>query len=203
MTDDPADRDRTMTPIGGLPVRADRSDRADTPVNPRVVGADTGTHDLVELDAGDTDADSAHRMQRRVKETNIAAAKANSGIQTLRLETTAHVHRIDARFNSIDTTVGGLTTKVDTLADHVGKTAAGVARMEGQLGEIVKSVDSQRERQHVTFTAQVDVDREGKVADIKDTADVKLKRRELRYKIAMGVLGSASLISFLERIGAL
>jgi hypothetical protein len=120
-------------------------------------------------------------MQRRVKETHIDAAEANSGIQTLRLETRAHVERIDG--------------KVDALNDHVLVLVGSTGRMEGQLGELVKAVDDQRGRQHVTFSAQVDVDRETSVAEIKDGADVKIKRRELRYKVAMALVGGASAIA--------
>lgn len=178
---DPSDRDRAATPIGGVRVRSiSTGDFA---------AEDTGTSErTLPEDATAIDEASAHRMQRRVKETNIAAAEANSGIQTLRMETRAHVERIDGR-------VTGVEVKVDALSDHVIGLVGATGRMEGQLGELVKVVDDQRGRQHVTFSAQVDVDREATVAEIKDGADVKIKRRELRYKIAMALVGGVSAIA--------
>lgn len=77
-----------------------------------------------------------------------------------------------------------------TLAAHVGDLRESVGEMSGKLEVLPKLVDaidraSDRvaQREHVTFTAQVDVDKAGKIAKIGDEADRRKTRRWLTAKL--------------------
>lgn len=88
-----------------------------------------------------------------------------------------------------------LEVKHDDLAKHVGDMRESVGKMAGQLevlpklvDAIEKSADRSAQREHVTFTAQVDVDKAGRIATIRDVADAKKARRHLVTKIATGAI---------------
>lgn len=172
-------RDNMATPAQGAPV-----------VPSSAVEPDTGVHEIIDPDP----LAAEQRMQRRIKETAGDVKDANAGITTLRIETKGHIDRIEAKVDSVE-------TKVDRLGSHVLNLTAAVGPVVGQIPELVKSVDDLRGREHVKFTATVDLDRAqsiaeieknraASVAEIEDTASIRKNRRELKYKIALGLVSS-------------
>lgn len=105
-----------------------------------------------------------------------------------------------------DERIERLEVKHDSLVKVVTETRLEVANMSGKLDVLPELVDAVRataertaQREHVTFTAQVDVDR----AKALDGVEEKKDRRQLAYKIAGGIAGGGVLIEILHRLGVL
>lgn len=101
--------------------------------------------------------------------------------------------------------VARLEVKHDALAGVVSDTREEVAKMSGKLDvlpDLVRAVQQSGERsaarEHVTFTAQVDVAKEREIDVIRARAGL----RELLYRL-LGFLGGGGLIELLHRLGIL
>ena len=88
-----------------------------------------------------------------------------------------------------------LEDKHDALSEAVGKMIGEVGEMRGELRVLPKLIEelsatarATQAREHVTFTAQVDVDTAKKVAHIHDKVDVKKQRRLRITKIVTGAV---------------
>ena len=80
--------------------------------------------------------------------------------------------------------------RIDGLSEHVNTVAVAVAELKvlpDLVRSLEKAVDRTLQRDHVTFTSQVQVDTAGAIAKIEDTADAKKTRRALLAKIVAGV----------------
>ena len=110
--------------------------------------------------------------------------------------------------------VKGLSGQVSDMRSAV---SGAVGKLEGQeklltetLSIVKKTHDREANREHVTFTATVDVDRAKELAKVEvdkeeklDTIDAKKKRREVIAK-GMGLFaGGGGLIEILHRLGVL
>lgn len=82
-----------------------------------------------------------------------------------------------------------------SVADIRGDQKAQNASLSG----IEKTLERMAQREHVTFTAKVDVDK----AQRLDMIESKKDRRQLAYKIVGGVAGGGLLIEVLHRLGVL
>jgi hypothetical protein len=98
-----------------------------------------------------------------------------------------------------DQRIGRLEEKHDRLDRIVGDIRADVSETKGKVSllpklidESLRAVNDMRAREHVTFTAQVDVDRAKTVATIEDAADATRARRERVTKIVGGVIALLS-----------
>lgn len=99
----------------------------------------------------------------------------------------------DVRFAHIE-------ERLDETARTANATAVAVAGMAGELkvlpelvDMIKQSADRANQREHVTFTAQVDVDKAGRLATIADTADSRRARRKLIGTVVAGIIGSGGI----------
>ncbi len=119
--------------------------------------------------------------------------------------------RIARARRSTDERIGRLEDKHDVLAAVVGDVREAVGTMSGQLEVLPRLIDiiersasRAEQREHVTFTAQVDVDKAGRLATIGDTADAAKLRRSLIAKAVAGVIAIGTSGAFvhwlLERI---
>lgn len=124
--------------------------------------------------------------------------------------------------------VKDVRTDVKDLSGHVGdlrKDVGGVGgKLEGQekvLTEMLGIVKKSAERDHVTFTAKVDIDKANELAKVEvskaeglakvevtkehdlDTVEARKVRRDTIAKIAGGVLGGGGLVELLHRLGVL
>lgn len=171
---------------------------------------DTGTHHLVDehtpvrsavpLTAGDIaklEVEAVVRQRERVKETaqNVAAVRTtteqtNVGVETLRTETKGHIDRIegqvakvDGKVDKVDAKVEKALDKVDTLGEHVMSLVGSQGLLTGQVGELVKAIDSTRTRNDTTFVSDTQIHTVGKVIDLKDDADAKKQARGLKYTV--------------------
>jgi len=113
-----------------------------------------------------------------------------------------------------DERIGRLEQKHDQLANEVGGVRVAVATMAGKLEvlpELVKVVKDVAERaadrEHVRFTAQVDIDKaqaEAQVniskAQAEDVIDARRVRRRAIAKVVAGMLGGAGFIELLRLI---
>jgi outer membrane murein-binding lipoprotein Lpp len=102
-----------------------------------------------------------------------------------------------------DERIGRLEQKHDQLASEVGGVRVAVATMAGKLEvlpELVKVVKDSAERaadrEHVRFTAQVDIDK----AQAEDVIDARRVRRRAVAKVVAGMLGGAGFIELLRLI---
>lgn len=173
---------------------------------------DTGAHQIEAIGAErrDTtpigletlDAEANVRLRARVKETNqtVRALKEtaattqtqlHTGVDTLRLETERHVQRLDLRIGSVDKKVDKLDGKVDKLDtkqdEHTGimlKAVGTLGKLDATVGELVKSNDERRHEHRVLQVARLEIDKEEKVAEIRDNADAAKKERELKTQQA-------------------
>lgn len=100
--------------------------------------------------------------------------------------------------------VGHLEQKLDEHAAAVGEwrieTAKDFGDVKAELGKLTGAVsgltvvvESERKREHLTFTAKVDVDR----AQALDTIDEKKAKRELRAKLVGAAVGGGGVITAL------
>lgn len=117
---------------------------------------------------------------------------------------------------------------VKELSGHVGdlrKDVGGaVGKLEGQekvLGEMLGLVKKSAEREHVTFTAKVDVEKANELAKVEvtkaeglakvevnkeqglDTVAAKKLRRDTVAKIVGGIVGGGGIVEALHRLGVL
>jgi DNA repair exonuclease SbcCD ATPase subunit len=114
-----------------------------------------------------------------------------------------------------------LSGQVGNLRKDVG---GAVGKLEGQekvLGEMLGLVKKAAEREHVTFTAKVDVEKANELAKVEvtkaeglakvevskeqglDTVAAKKVRRDTLAKIVGGVVGGGGLVEMLHRLGVL
>ena len=110
--------------------------------------------------------------------------------------------------------VKGLSGQVSDMRSAV---SGAVGKLEGQeklltetLSIVKKTHDRESDREHVTFTATVDVDRAKELAKVEvdkeeklDTIDAKKKKRELIVKGAGLFASGGGLIELLHRLGVL
>ncbi len=92
-----------------------------------------------------------------------------------------------------------LEDKHDALVKDVTQTRVDVGEIKGQLSvlpelvSVIKGIAEQgAAREHVTFTAQVDVDTAAKKADVLDQLDAKKARRAWKTKIITALIGAAT-----------
>lgn len=105
-----------------------------------------------------------------------------------------------------DERIGRLEEKHDALHSTLTETRIVVAEMSGKLDVLPQLVDAVRgmadrsaAREHVTFTAQVDVDKARQL----DNIDAKKDKRKLYMQIAGAVLGGGVLMKLLAAAGVL
>jgi hypothetical protein len=103
-----------------------------------------------------------------------------------------------------DDRIGRLEEKHDSLVKVVTETRVEVAKISGQLEVLPKLVDAinqsvQRtaQRDHVTFTAKVDVDK----AQALDVIDARKAKRDTYLKIAAALLTGGALGKLLHMLG--
>ena len=110
--------------------------------------------------------------------------------------------------------VKGLSGQVSDMRSAV---SGAVGKLEGQeklltetLSIVKKTHDREADREHVTFTATVDVDRAKELAKVEvdkeeklDTIDAKKKRRELILKGVGLFTSGGGIVELLHRLGVL
>ncbi len=151
---------------------------------------DTGVHSRADeentpVGLETLDAEADHRLRLRVKETNTntneikrTAHATQSSVDTLRLETKKDVHRLETKLGAVDAKVGLMDAKIDhhtsSVTGHLLRVVEVVGKLDGQVSELVKSSDANRERQLVTFEAHVEVDKAAKVTALEVDKTAKL-----------------------------
>ncbi len=118
-----------------------------------------------------------------------------------RRPTDERITRLEEKHDKLESKVDKLDGKVDQVDDKVDKMAVSVAGMEGQfkviprlVDSMEKAIESMNEREHVKFTATVDVDKakqlskvEIEAAEKKDEIDAgKAKREWITKAFAIG-----------------
>lgn len=95
--------------------------------------------------------------------------------------------------------------RLDETAKTANATALAVAGMAGELKVLPELVDMIKQsaaraeqREHVTFTSQVQVDTAGRLATIADTADARRTRRALVAKVVAGAVALVTSGAFLH-----
>jgi len=96
-----------------------------------------------------------------------------------------------------DTRIARLEDKHDALVAVVGEMGQALGRVEGKLDVLPQLVDAVKDasdraqqREHVTFTAQVEVDKAAKL----DVIDARRQRRQLVLKV-VGLLGAGGVVA--------
>jgi len=128
---------------------------------------------------------------------------------------------VEKKHDELKKDVSEVRADVKVLSGHVGDMRADVSgavgKIDGQekvltemLGIVKKTADHAADRQHVTFTAQVDVDRAQELAKVEvdkeqqlDTLDAKKTRRALILKGVGLAASGGGLIELLHRLGVL
>jgi len=130
-------------------------------------------------------------------------------------------HDVEKKHDELKKDVSEVRADVKVLSGHVGDMRADVSgavgKIDGQekvlvemLSIVKKTADHAADRQHVTFTAQVDVDRAQELAKVEvnkeeqlDTIDAKKTRRALILKGVGLAASGGGLIELLHRLGVL
>ena len=128
---------------------------------------------------------------------------------------------VEKKHDELKKDVGDVRSDVKVLSSHVSDmrsaVSGAVGTLNGQeklltetLSIVKKTHDREADREHVTFTATVDVDRAKELAKVEvdkeeklDTIDAKKKRREMIVKGAGLVASGGGLIELLHRLGVL
>ncbi len=161
-------------------------------------------------EAARLDSEAVTRARARLKETveiargvKPAVDETNSGIKTLRMETKAHIEKVSAHLGVQDNKIEALSHQVSDLGGHVlrsittvGDMSGDLGEVKGKLGELVKAIDNQRDKQTISFEAHVEVDKHAKIADIEDKKGKKSFTRDIWLKI-FGLMTSGSLITLI------
>ena len=129
--------------------------------------------------------------------------------------------RLENKHDELKKDVGDVRSEVKVLSGHVGDmrsaVSGAVGTLNGQekllietLSIVKKTHDREADREHVTFTATVDVDRAKELAKVEvnkeeklDTIDAKKKKRELVVKGVGLFTSGGALIELLHRLGVL
>lgn len=128
---------------------------------------------------------------------------------------------VEKKYDELKKDVSEVRSDVKGLSNQVSDMRSAVAgtngKLDGQeklltetLSIVKKTHDREAEREHVTFTATVDVDRAEKLAKVEvdkeeklDTIDGRKKKREMILK-GLGLTGiGGGLIELLHRLGVL
>jgi hypothetical protein len=149
------------------------------------------------------------RMQRRVKETNVAVHEMAGTVVTREMLDTkadkADVERLETKLENV-------STKFDTKFDGISEKLD--VNNQRLIDELVKNNDAKRETEVIAWGAQIavkqheqtaaievkkhgeiaaiDVDKTGRVATIEEEKSAKTARRKLRMTIAGAILGIAT-----------
>lgn len=130
-------------------------------------------------------------------------------------------HDVEKKHDELKREVGEVRSDMKTLSGHVSDmrsdVSGAVGKIDGQekvlvemLSIVKKTADHAADRQHVTFTAQVDVDRAQELAKVEvnkeqqlDTIDAKKTRRALVLKGVGLAASGGGIIELLHRLGVL
>ena len=130
-------------------------------------------------------------------------------------------HDVEKQHDELKKDVSDVRSDVKELSNHVSDmredVSGAVGKIDGQekvlvemLSIVKKTADHAADRQHVTFTAQVDVDRATELAKVEvnkeqqlDTIDAKKTRRAMILKGVGLAASGGGLIELLHRLGVL
>ena len=130
-------------------------------------------------------------------------------------------HAVEKKHDELKQDVSDVRSDVKVLSGHVSNmrsdVSGAVGKLDGQeklltemLSIVKKTTDHAADRAHVTFTAEVDIDRAKELSKVEvdkeeklDTIDAKKKRRELIFKGAGLFTSGGGLIELLHRLGVL
>lgn len=126
---------------------------------------------------------------------NAPVTGVHSGPELAKLRaqrpTGMRLNRLEDKHDALDIVVGNIRA-------DVGEIKGAINLLPRLIEDAIDQVKEVKAREHVTFTAQVDVTRAEKIADIHDDADAKKQRRALKIKIAGGIVAVASSSAFLH-----
>ena len=128
---------------------------------------------------------------------------------------------VEKKHDELKKDVSDVRSDVKVLSGQVGnmrsEVSGAVGKIDGQekvlsemLSIVKKTADHAADRQHVTFTAMVDVDRAKELAKVEvnkeeqlDTIDAKKKKREMILKGVGLTASGGGLVELLHRLGVL
>ena len=153
----------------------------------------------------------AHRALRPLDER---ASRLETKHDDLKKDVEKKHDELKKDVSEVRSDVKGLSGQVSDMRSAV---SGAVGKLEGQeklltetLSIVKKTHERESDREHVTFTATVDVDRAKELARVEvdkeeklDTIDAKKKKRELIVKGVGLFAGGGGLIELLHRLGVL
>lgn len=120
------------------------------------------------------------------------------------------VAHLETRVDGVVETIAEWRVEVST---EIGKVVAAVGSLAGEVKGLATVVGDSRQREHVTFTAKVDVDKNNQLSDIdvaakRETAEIetdkaaRIARIEVYKTLALRIIAGAAVIGSLLAAGA-
>ncbi len=105
--------------------------------------------------------------------------------------------KVEQRVDIIDKAFGEFRIE---HAKDMGEVKGAIGELVGEVSGLTRAVETSSQREHVTFTAQVDVEKAGQIAQINDTADSRKARRWLAAKVVGAILAVSASSEFMHWI---